>query len=77
MLVRGKRAPVLGRVCMDQIMVDVTQIPDAQVGDEVVLLGAQGEDCISAEEMASWLHTISYEVLCSPSKRVPRVYLNA
>ena len=76
-LVRGKRAPVLGRVCMDQIMVDVTQIPDAQVGDEVVLLGAQGEDCISAEEMASWLHTISYEVLCSPSKRVPRVYLNA
>lgn len=76
-LVRGKRAPILGRVCMDQIMVDVTSIPGAQVGDEVVLLGAQGEDCISAEEMAAWLHTISYEVLCSPGKRVPRVYLNA
>ena len=76
-LVRGRRAPILGRVCMDQIMVDVTDIPGAQAGDEVVLLGAQGEDCIDAEEMAAWLGTISYEVLCSPSARVPRVYKNA
>lgn len=76
-LVRGKRAPILGRVCMDQMMVDVTDIPGAQAGDEVVLLGRQGKDCISAEEMARWLSTISYEVLCSPGKRVPRVYLNA
>ena len=76
-LVRGQRAPILGRVCMDQIMVDVTDIPGAQVGDEVVLLGAQGEDCISAQEMADWLGTISYEVLCSPSARVPRVWLHA
>ncbi len=75
-LVRGKRAKVLGRVCMDQIMVDVTEIEGAQAGDEAVLMGAQGEDCISAEEMASWLDTISYEVLCSPSRRVPRVYIN-
>lgn len=73
-LVRGQRAPILGRVCMDQIMVDVTDIPGAQAGDEAVLLGAQGEDCISAQEMADWLGTISYEVLCSPSRRVPRVY---
>lgn len=73
-LVRGKRAPILGRVCMDQIMVDVTDIPGAQAGDEAVLLGEQGGDCISAQEMADWLGTISYEVLCSPSKRVPRVY---
>lgn len=75
-LVRGRRAPILGRVCMDQIMVDVTDIPGAQAGDEAVLLGAQGEDCISAQEMADWLGTISYEVVCSPSKRVPRVYMD-
>ena len=75
-LVRGQRAPILGRVCMDQIMVDVTDIPGACVGDEVVLLGAQGDDCIDAEEMAAWLSTISYEVICSPSRRVPRTYIN-
>jgi len=75
-LVRGQRAPILGRVCMDQIMVDVTDIPGAQAGDEVVLLGAQGNDMIDADEMAAWLSTISYEVICSPSARVPRVYVN-
>ncbi|MBQ7887502.1 MAG: alanine racemase [Clostridia bacterium] len=75
-LVRGQRAKILGRVCMDQIMVDVTEIPGAQVGDEVVLLGAQGNEMIDAQEMADWLGTISYEVICSPSKRVPRVYVN-
>lgn len=75
-LVRGRRAPILGRVCMDQIMVDVTDIPQAQAGDEVVLLGAQGGEMIDAQEMADWLGTISYEVLCSPSRRVPRVYVN-
>ena len=74
-LVRGQRAPILGRVCMDQIMVDVTDIPDAQAGDEVVLLGAQGDAMIDADEMAAWLDTISYEVICSPSARVPRVYI--
>ena len=76
MLVRGRRARILGRVCMDQIMVDVTDIPDAQAGDEVVLLGAQGDEMIDADEMAAWLGTISYEVLCGPAKRVPRVYVN-
>lgn len=75
-LVRGRRAPILGRVCMDQIMVDVTDIPGASAGDEVVLLGAQGGERIDAQEMAGWLGTISYEVLCSPSKRVPRTYVN-
>lgn len=75
-LVRGQRAPILGRVCMDQIMVDVTDIPGAQAGDEVVLLGAQGEEMIDADKMAAWLDTISYEVICSPSSRVPRVYIN-
>ena len=77
MLVRGRRAPILGRVCMDQMMVDVTDIPGAREGDEAVLLGRQGDEQIDAEEMAAWLDTISYEVLCSPSKRVPRVYINA
>ena len=76
-LVRGRRAPILGRVCMDQMMVDVTDIPGAREGDEAVLLGRQGDEQIDAEEMAAWLDTISYEVLCSPSKRVPRVYINA
>lgn len=75
-LVRGQRARILGRVCMDQIMVDVTDIPGAAVGDEVVLLGRQGDDCIDAEEMAAWLQTISYEVICSPAKRIPRTYRN-
>ena len=75
--IHGKACPVLGRVCMDQMMVDVTDIPGAQEGDEAVLLGRQGDEQIDAEEMAAWLDTISYEVLCSPSKRVPRVYINA
>lgn len=75
-LVRGQRAPILGRVCMDQLMVDVTGIPGAAIGDEVVLLGAQGDACISAQEMADWVGTIDYEILCSPGKRVPRVYIN-
>ena len=76
-LLHGQLCPVLGRVCMDQMMVDVTDIPGAREGDEAVLLGRQGDEQIDAEEMAAWLDTISYEVLCSPSKRVPRVYINA
>jgi len=68
-LVRGKRAPVVGRVSMDLTTVDVTGI-DAEVGDEVVLLG----DEIGAEELAAKLDTISYEVFCNVSKRVPRLY---
>lgn len=75
-LVHGKRAPILGRICMDQLMADVSDIPDVVPGDEVVLLGWQGEDCISAQEMAYWLDTIDYEVLCSPSARVPRIWIN-
>ena len=74
-LVRGRRAPILGRICMDQLMADVTDIPGVTEGDEVVLLGRQGGECISAAEMASWIGTIDYEVLCSPSARVPRVWI--
>jgi len=74
MLIRGKRAPILGRICMDQTMVDVSGIPDAAVGDEAVLLGHQGAESIDAEELARWADTISYEVLLSIAPRVPRLY---
>jgi alanine racemase len=73
-LVRGQRAPVVGTVCMDLTMVDVTDIPSVQSGDEVVLLGSQGKQTISATEMASWANTISYEIFTSIGARVPRVY---
>ena len=69
-LLRGRRAPVVGRVSMDLVTIDVTDIPEAQFGDEVILLGSD----ISVEELASRAGTISYEVFCRISKRVPRVY---
>jgi alanine racemase len=72
-LVRGRRAPVVGRVCMDMCMVDVTDIPDAAVGDEVVLIGRQGSEAIRAGELAKIAGTIHYEVLCGVGARVPRV----
>jgi alanine racemase len=75
-LVRGKRAPVVGRISMDLTMTDVTDIRGVSQGDEVVLLGKQGDETISADEMAGWAQTISYEILTSISARVPRVYLN-
>lgn len=73
-LIRGKRAPILGRVCMDQFMVDVTDIPGVVPGDEVVLMGRQGEEEISAETLAKALGTINYEQVCDVSRRVTRVY---
>ena len=76
MLVRGQRAPILGRVCMDQTMIDVTEIPGVSVGDEAVLIGGQENDFLSAEELAQWAGTISYEVLLAVTPRVPRVYLH-
>lgn len=76
-LVRGKRARIVGRVCMDQIMIDVTNIPDVKTGDVAVLIGRQGDGSIGADELAEWTSTISYEVLLSITARVPRVYLPA
>ena len=73
-LIRGKRAPVVGRVCMDFTMVDVTDIPNVSIGDEVVLMGRQGKEQITAEEIAEKVDSISYEVLCLIGKRVPRIY---
>jgi alanine racemase len=74
-LVHEKRCKIVGRVCMDQTMVDVTQVPEVQAGDEVVLMGAQGTGEITADERADELRTISHEVLCDIARRVPRVYV--
>ncbi|GAA5347045.1 alanine racemase [Planifilum fimeticola] len=74
-LVRGRRVPIVGRVCMDQTMLDVTEAMPAAVGDEVVLYGRQGDEVISVDEVARLLDTISYEVTCAVGRRVPRVYL--
>lgn len=76
-LVRGGPAPVVGRVCMDLTLVDVTDVEGVAVGDEVVLLGRQGEASISAARMAEWLDTIPYEVVCAVGVRVPRLYEDA
>jgi Alr-MurF fusion protein len=73
-LVRGQRAPIVGRVCMDQCMINVTHIPEVQLGDEVVLIGAQGNDRIRAEDVAVKLGTNNYETTSLVMARVPRVY---
>ncbi len=70
--IRGKRAPLAGRVCMDQVMVDVTDLPEAREGDEVTLFGSP---TLTADEAAKWLHTINYEITCMVSGRVPRKYI--
>ena len=76
-LVRGRRAPQVGTICMDMCLVDVTGIPGVSTGEEAVLLGSQGEECISAEEIACLTKTISYEIYCAVGRRVPRVYTEA
>lgn len=73
-LLRGKRVPVLGRICMDMCMVDVTDVPDARVGDRVTVFG--GEGSLSVEDLAATLDTIPYEILCGINKRTPRIYLD-
>ncbi len=74
-LVGGVRCPVTGRVCMDQMMIDVTQAPEAEIGAVVTLIGKDGNDCITADDVAGMYGTIGYEVVCGISKRVPRVFL--
>ena len=74
-LVRGVRVPVAGRVCMDMTMLDVTDVQGVREGDEVVLIGAQGNERVTADDLASKTGTISYEVLCGIGARVPRVYV--
>ncbi|MEN8808385.1 MAG: alanine racemase [Desulfobacterales bacterium] len=75
MLVRGQKAPIIGRVCMDLTMIDVGHIPGAAVEDEVVILGRQANEAITADELADLLDTINYEITSAITARVPRVYL--
>ena len=78
-LLHGRRAPVRGRVCMDQCLADVTDLADSGIevrpGDEAVLFGVQGNECISPEELAALENTINYEIICSLSKRIPRKFI--
>ncbi len=73
-LIRGRKAPILGRICMDQLMVDVTDIPDTAPEDKVVLIGTDGDETITAEQLAEAASTINYEIACSFSRRVCRIY---
>lgn len=76
-LVRGRRVPVAGRVSMDQIGLDLTGVPEAREGDEVVLVGTQGGASVRVDDLARWAETISYEILCGLSERVPRRYMHS
>jgi alanine racemase len=73
-LVQGRRVPIVGLICMDMMMVDITDLPQANVGEEVVLIGRQGDEAITADELAELAGTIPYEILCGIGPRVPRVY---
>ena len=73
-LIHGKRAPIVGRVCMDQLMVDVTDIPETEFGDRVVLLGKDGEEYIRVEELSRLSGRFPYEFFCDLNKRIPRIY---
>jgi len=75
-LIHGKRAPILGRVCMDQMMVDVTEIPETQPGDRVTLVGTDGEETITIEQIAAEANSFNYEFVCGISRRVPRIYIS-
>lgn len=74
-LIKGQRAPVIGRVCMDQIMVDITLLNDIKKGDEVTLIGVDEKECITVEELAQLADTFNYEFICDLGKRIPRVYI--
>jgi alanine racemase len=74
-LLNGKRAKILGRISMDQIVIDVSNIEDVKIGDDVVIIGKSGKDEITAEEIAELAGTINYEIVCGISKRVPRIYI--
>lgn len=74
-LVKGKRVPIIGRVCMDAFMVDLTHISGVKTGEEVVLLGTQGKDKIDADQIGQWSQSLSYEIVTRMGKRLPRVYM--
>ena len=74
MLLRGKRVPVVGRVCMDLTMIDVSAVPEASVGDEVTVWGTEGNKTLSADEVAAAAGTIGYEMTTGLNVRVPRIF---
>ncbi len=74
-LVKGEKAPIIGRICMDQMMIDVTDIDGVEVGSEVVIIGKQGEQIISVDDIAQLLNTINYELITLIGRRIPRVYI--
>lgn len=74
-IVGGKMAPVAGNICMDQCMVDVTDVPDVKVGDEVIIMGSDGENTILADDIAKATGTINYEICCAFGQRLPKVYV--
>jgi alanine racemase len=74
-LVKGKMVPVIGRICMDAFMVDLTNLPDVIIGEEVVLLGKQGKEKIEAHQISKWANSFSYEIVSRMGKRLPRIYL--
>ena len=74
-LIHGQKAPILGRICMDQMMVDVTHIPGVQVGDRVTLVGADGDETITMEQISAQADSFNYEFVCGISRRVPRLYV--
>lgn len=76
-IINGSFAPVIGRICMDQCMVDVTDLKDIKLGDEVILMGEQGNSKFTADNIAELIGTINYEITCMISKRVPRVYIKS
>jgi alanine racemase len=73
-IIHGQYAPIIGKVCMDQFMVDVTNISNVKQGDVVTLLGRDEDAYISVEELAEWSHSFNYELVCTVGKRIPRVY---
>jgi len=75
MLVGGRKVPIIGRICMDLTLLDVGEVPGVAEGNEVVILGRQGDEVLSADEMAATLGTINYEIVSTISSRVPRIYL--
>ena len=76
-LIQGRRAPIIGLVCMDMVMIDVTDLAPVHVGETATLIGQQGQESIWANEVADWMGTIPYEVLCGIGSRVPRLYESA
>ena len=71
MIVDGVKVPIIGRICMDQCMIDVTNVHNIDKGDEVIIFGREG---VTVDDLAEWLETINYEVSCVIGKRIPRIY---